>query len=183
MSDRPITKEEIAVLLASALGQDKSDEVVSTAARALGIVCGSFSGEDVRAIFERLVKAEGLVGVVARFAVSRGDVDKLVARAPQRIDAQSIGRPTFQIGTRSNSGPAPAPVTTVDLMPLLAPALGAEKARDAIEAAAARQGVDIATGLSQAGALAVLDEMARIEGIVGVVARFAKARFLINPGV
>ena len=178
-AERPVTKEDVAVLLASALGQDKSDEVVSTAARALGFVRGNFSGEEIRAIFDQLVKAEGLVGVVARFAVSRGDVDKLMARAPQRIDAQTIGRPHFQVG-RSTGGPAPAP--NVDLMPLLAPALGAEKARDAIEAAAARCGVDIATGLSQAGALAVLDEMARIEGIVGVVARFAKARFLLNPG-
>jgi hypothetical protein len=41
--------------------------------------------------------------------------------------------------------------------------------------------VDFATGLSHAGALAVLDEMTKVEGIVGVVARFAKARFLLNP--
>ena len=170
------------MLLASALGQDKSDEVVSTAARSLGFVRGTFSGEEIRAIFERLVTSEGLVGVVARFAVSRGDVDKLVARAPQRTDALTARRLRFEAGARPLGGaPSPSPAS-IDLMPLLAPALGAEKARDAIAAAAARRGVDIAEGLSQSGALEVLDEMARIEGIVGVVARFAKARFLLNPG-
>lgn len=183
-ADRPVTKEDVAVLLTSALGQDKSDEVVSTAARSLGFVRGTFSGEEIRAIFERLVKSEGLVGVVARFAVSRGDVDELVARAPQRTDALTARRLHFEAGGRPLGGassPSPSPAS-IDLMPLLAPALGAEKARDAIVAAAARRGVDIAAGLSQSGALEVLDEMARIEGIVGVVARFAKARFLLNPG-
>ena len=66
-------------------------------------------------------------------------------------------------------------------MHLIAPALGAEKARDAIEQAAARRGVDVSTGLSHSGALAILDEMTKVEGIVGVVARFAKARFLLSP--
>jgi hypothetical protein len=66
-------------------------------------------------------------------------------------------------------------------MDLIAPALGAEKARDAIEHAAARCGVDVSTGLSYDGALSVLDEMTNVEGIVGVVARVAKARVLLKP--
>jgi hypothetical protein len=177
-ADRPITKEDISVLLASALGQDKSDEVVASAARALGITKSSYSGEDIRGIFDKLTKAEGLVGVVARFAVSRGDVDKLVARAP-KPQATQVGRPEFRVGSPSPQSAPPPPI--VDIMHLISPALGAEKARDAIEQAAARRGVDVATGLSYNGALSVLDEMTKVEGIVGVVARFAKARFLLNP--
>lgn len=178
-ADRTISKDEIAVLLASALGQDKSDEVVTTAARALGITRTAYTGEDVRAIFEKLVKIDGLIGVVARFAVSRRDVERLITRAESMVSPQ-IGRPDF--AAAMGSAPARRGVTaTVDILPLIAPALGVEKARDAIEAAAARRGVDIATGLSHTGALAVLDEMTKVEGIVGVVARFAKARFLLNP--
>jgi hypothetical protein len=179
MNEAPaVSKDDLALLLASALGQDKSDEVVATAARSVGAVRPTFSGPEIHAVFDVLVKAEGLVGVVARFAVSRGDVDKLIARAspPQSI---VIGRPRFEVDTQSTAPASGPPTPTVDLIPLLAPALGAETARDAIEAAAARRGVDVATGLSHSGALAVLDEMARIEGIVGVVARFAKARFLL----
>jgi hypothetical protein len=66
-------------------------------------------------------------------------------------------------------------------MHLLAPALGTEKAREAIEHAAAKRGIDLTSGLTYNGALAVLDELTTIEGIVGVVARFAKARFLLDP--
>jgi hypothetical protein len=179
-ADRPITRQDIAVLLAPALGQDKSDEVVAFAARAAGITRASYLGDDVRGIFDRLVKAEGLVGVVARFAVSRGDVERLIARTPKQAPAVQVGRPNFGAAMHSSPQSAPASVT-VDIMHLIVPALGTEKARQAIQQAAARRGVDVATGLSYNGALAVLDEMANVEGIVGVVARFAKARFLLNP--
>ena len=182
-TDRPITKDDIAVLLASALGQDKSEEVVASAARSAAISRTAYSAEDIRAIFDRLVKSEGLVGVVARFAVSRGDVERLVARVPNAAPAQS----RTDVADRS-SGPhetastqAMAPSRAIDLMHLIVPALGTEKARDAIEQAAARRGVDMTAGLTYSGALTVLDEMTRVEGIVGVVARFAKARFLLNP--
>lgn len=186
--DRPISREDVAALLASALGHDKSIEIVSITARGLGIGRANLLPEDVRAVFEKLVKFEGLVGVVARFAVSRGDVEKLITRAPVAGAPLRVGRPEFRVvahpaeaAAPSESAASAAPPATVDIMPLLAPALGVEKARDAIEQAAARRGVDVATGLSHNGALAVLEEMTKVEGIVGVVARFAKARFLLNP--
>lgn len=180
-ADRPLSNEDVAVLLASALGQDKSDEIVMSTARSLGIMRPGFTGEEVRALFDKLGKAEGLVGVVARFAVSRGDVDKLVAKASKAAPPQ-VGRPEYRIGMSSTTPSAPsARPERVEILHLIAPALGAEKARDAIEQAAARRGVDLATGLSYKGALAVLEEMTKVEGIVGVVARFAKARFLLDP--
>ena len=182
-ADRPITRQDIAVLLASALGQDKSDEVVATAARAAGISRTAYLSDDIRGIFDRLVMAEGLVGVVARFAVSRGDVERLIARVPKEAWAPQVGRPNFGAAAQQSaqSMPSMPPSVAIDIMHLIVPALGTEKAREAIEQAAARRGVDIATGLSYNGALAVLDEMTKVEGIVGVVARFAKARFLLNP--
>lgn len=179
-ADRPITKDDIAVLLASALGQDKSDEVVATAARAAGISHTAYVSDDIRGIFDKLVKAEGLVGVVARFAVSRGDVEKLIARVGQ--EPAKAGSPNARSGDReAQPPPSLPPSVAIDIMHLIVPALGIEKSRDAIEQAAARRGVDLASGLTYNGALAVLDEMTKIEGIVGVVARFAKARFLLNP--
>lgn len=180
-ADRPVTKDDIAVLLASALGQDKSDEVVVSAARAAGVARSAYLGEDIRAIFDRLVKAEGLVGVVARFAVSRGDVEKLVARVPKPAPRSSSGGNDAAPNARDASPRSMPPSAAIDLMHLIVPALGTEKARDALEQAAARRGVDMAKGLTYDGALAVLDEMTKVEGIVGVVARFAKARFLLNP--
>jgi hypothetical protein len=163
---RTIPKEEITVLLASALGQEKSDEVVVTAARELGFSGSLYGPDEVRAIFDKLVAAEGLVGVVARFAVTRGDVNRLAAKARPPSERQL---------------PAAMPAPAVDLLSLLAPALGAEKARDATEAAAAKLGLD-ARHLSRDEALRLLDLLASTDGIVGVVARFAKARFLLSSG-
>jgi hypothetical protein len=181
-ADRPITKDDIAVLLASALGQDKSDEVVASAARAAGISRTAYQGDDIRGIFEKLVKAEGLVGVVARFAVSRGDVEKLIARVPRTPARPHTANSDRYSGSPDAGSPHSLPPSVaIDIMHLIVPALGTEKARDAIEQAATRRGVDLAKGLTYNGALTVLDEMTKIEGIVGVVARFAKARFLLNP--
>jgi hypothetical protein len=167
-ADRPITRDDVAALLAAALGEDKSEEVVASAVRAAGVTRADYASDDIRGIFDALVKAEGLVGVVARFAVSRGDVEKLVARIPRKAPDAASPRSL-------------PPSVAIDIMHLIVPALGASSARDAIEQAAARCGIDLSSGLTYKGALAVLDEMTKVEGIVGVVARFAKARFLLNP--
>ena len=180
-ADRPITREDIAVLLASALGQDKSDEIVASAARAAGISRTSYVADDIRGIFDKLVKAEGLVGVVARFAVSRGDVEKLIARVPKQGSAPQVGHQDLRGGAATAAAQSGPPSAAIDIMHLIVPALGTEKAREAIEQAATRCRVDLTSGLSYNSALAVLDEMTKVEGIVGVVARFAKARFLLNP--
>jgi hypothetical protein len=175
-ADRPISKEDVAVLLASALGQDKSDEVVGSTALALGFPRAAFTGAEVSSIFEKLVKAEGLVGVVARFAVSRGDVARLVAGEPRRPPMVAGRRVSSPPKARASHGPS---VSTIYLVPLIAPAIGVEKARDAIETAARIHGIDLTRALSHDQALVILDEMTNAEGIIGVVARFAKARFLL----
>jgi hypothetical protein len=169
-----ISKDDVAVLLASALGQHKSEELVAATASGLGITRATLSAADVRGIFDSLVRTEGLVGVVARFAVSRGDVDTLLVRA--EAAAPSSGSMPAAAATE-----ATATQTGFDIVHLISPALGVEKAREAIEHAAARRGVDARSALSYDAALAVLDELTKVEGIVGVVARFAKARFLLDP--
>lgn len=177
--DRTIAKNELTVLLSSALGEEKSDEVVAHAARDLGCPGTMFSADEARAIFERLSTAEGLVGVVARFAVTRGDVEKLMTKA--RASSQTRAAAPARDSRDAIPSSQRIPVGFVDLLSLLAPALGAEKARDATEAAAARIGVD-AHRLTPDDALRVLEVLASSDGIVGVVARFAKARFLLRTG-
>jgi hypothetical protein len=169
-SERTISKDELTKLLAPSLGQEKSDEVVLATARSLGFSPPFFSAAEVRSLFETLSKAEGLIGVVARFAVSRGDVDVLVERAL----TQSTRNPRAQDPSSTKLR-----VAAVDLLPLLAPALGTEKARDAVTTTAHRLRLN-PQSLTRDQALSVLDELACTEGIVGVVARFAKARFLLE---
>jgi hypothetical protein len=166
---RSIPKDAVVALLASALGQEKSDEVVLSTAHGLGIPGAVWTGAEVRAIVDKLARSEGLVGVVARFALTRGDVDRLVKRSvPPEGPPSSRAR-----------RPSPAPTSAIDLVGLLAPALGAEKARDATESSCGKLGFDART-LSRDEALHVLDDLTKNEGIVGVVARFAKARFLLT---
>lgn len=169
-AERTVARSELTNLLASALGQEKGEEVVVAAARALGLAGPHFAPDEVRAIFARLSTEEGLIGVVARFVVSRGDVEALVERT---------SLPSARRASSAKLQAAKPGVAVVDLLPLLAPALGTEKARDATNAAAVRLGLD-ARSLTRDDAVAVLDELARAEGIVGVVARFAKARFLLE---
>ena len=168
-NDRNVSVADLASLLSSALGEEKSQEVVTSAGRSLGYAAGFFTPAEVRSIFDTLSRSEGLIGVVARFAISRGDVDRIVSRSPA-----GARRPSVQMEQVRA-------ITSVDLLPLLAPALGTDKARDATTAAAARLKLD-PHALTRDHALLVLDELTRNEGIVGVVARFAKARFLLTSG-
>jgi hypothetical protein len=173
MSDieRTISKDELTKLLAAALGDEKSEEVVVSTARSLGLTPPNFSAVEVRTLFAALSKADGLIGVVARFAVSRGDVDTLVERALSESSRNLRS---------SDPSSSKLRLAAVDLLPLLAPALGTEKARDAVTTSAHRLQLD-PQNLSREQALAVLDVLAATDGIVGVVARFAKARFLLEP--
>lgn len=168
--ERTIPKDELTKLLAAALGQEKSDEVVVSTARSLGFGPLHYSAQEVRTLFEALSKAEGLIGVVARFAVSRGDVETLFEKAMTESSRHAAAHDHSSAKTR---------ITAVDLLPLLAPALGTEKARDAVTTTAQRLRFD-PQSLTREQALTVLDELAQSEGIVGVVARFAKARFLLE---
>ena len=86
----------------------------------------------------------------------------------------------MSMGNSVPSEPPPRPgAATVDLVALLAPALGADKAREVV-LAAARSFRFAPMALSQAQALTVLEQLAATPGIVGVVCRFAKARVLLS---
>lgn len=66
--------------------------------------------------------------------------------------------------------------TLAQLIPLLSQTIGEEKARDVIETAAVSLGLSLVDGLVGGEVLALLDEIARSPGIVGITARFAKSR-------
>jgi hypothetical protein len=80
--------------------------------------------------------------------------------------------------------PPPSPravVTHESLVELLAPSLGKEKSVELVDAAAKRFGIAVAR-LDRADALRILDALTEAQGIVGVAARFAKARALLAFG-
>lgn len=61
-------RAELTVLLASSLGEEKSDEVVLESLRALHFPEDRFTLEQALGVLERLAASEDLVGVAARFA-------------------------------------------------------------------------------------------------------------------
>jgi hypothetical protein len=169
-SERTIPRDELTKLLAPSLGEEKSEEVILAMSRTLGFSLPVYSPAEARSLFDALSKAEGLIGVVARFAISRGDVDALVEKA-MTLSSRNPRVPDVS-STKMR-------IAAVDLLPLLAPALGTEKARDAVTHTAQRLRFD-SQSLTREQALAVLDDLAQSDGIVGVVALFAKARFLLE---
>jgi hypothetical protein len=159
VSYRTISKRDLVELLSDSLGDDKSDEIVDTAIRRLDISEPPFSPPDVRAIFDELSGREGLVGVVARSAVSRGEVERITG-GKWSSARMRIAKPHDPC---------------LELEALLSPALGPEKARSSIEGVARRCNLD-EESFSREDALFVLDELSKEEGIVGVVAKFARPR-------
>lgn len=179
--ERTIHKSELECLLAPSLGKEKSAEVVASTARSLELTGNFYGPDEVREIFRRVRLQDGLVGVAARFVVSRGDVEALASRVNANLAAPSAREPASPPTTPTMARPRPAAaksVTTGEISTLLSPALGEEKSREAVVAAARRLGFE-PDALVPQEALRILEDLASHEGIVGIVARFAKARFAL----
>jgi hypothetical protein len=70
-------------------------------------------------------------------------------------------------------------ISTRDVAALLSSALGTDKALELVAAAATRLGLP-ADRLDKAAAIALLDQLAAEPGVVGLCARFGKARLILR---
>ena len=172
-----IQKATILGLLAPTLGEEKSLAVWEQAIRRLGIAAAdAYTPEEVSAVFESLATTPGLVGVVARFARARFDTGASVPPSSRREDDDGVAAPT------SIREPPAGRIPLADVLSLLAPSLGEEKAMEVIVQVAKTLRL-APTELTRPGALAILDAMASSSGLLGVVARLGKTRFLLRyPG-
>ncbi len=75
---------------------------------------------------------------------------------------------------------ASGPLGIHELVAFFTSSVGDEKAREAVGAALSRLHLAHKNDLDRAESLRVLDEIAAAPGIVGVAARFAKARILLR---
>jgi hypothetical protein len=114
--------------------------------------------------------------------------------APESGDADrpSADRPSVDPGSGPRSSPAetgpstPPPSTNPpegglagDLLSFLTPSLGDDKAAEALQQYAKSLRLTVAA-LSRDDAVALLDAMGAAPGLLGVVARFAKVRFVLR---
>jgi hypothetical protein len=165
-SDERIGRSRAVDLLASTLGEEKALAAWDDAGRRLGFPpSDSLRREQVIAIFDAISLAPGLVGVAGRYARLRLDHVNMVAPGGAR----------GAVDTESGAGPE----ISTELLGLLAPSVGEEKAKEGLAQAA--RGLSLSpTELTREGALRVLDVMAKLPGLPGVAARFGKARFLLR---
>lgn len=147
--------EQLVAMLASAVGQEKSRDIVDGVCRQLSLG-GQFSKEQARSALELIARQGGVVGAAARLSLAR-------LGAPTSVAA----RPASRGGER------------VDVIAALAGALGQDKSSELVATACKRFSFDPGR-LSRDQALDVLDAIGGLAGLAGVTARFAKARLLLR---
>jgi hypothetical protein len=173
--NRKMRRSQLVGLLAPTLGLEKTEEVVQAASRKLRIPLGDeLTGAQAAAILDELTQWNGIVGVVARFVKTRGELEDL---PPPSVPPSSQPSPPPQ-----SPSPKDARVRREELVALLSPALGDAKSEEAISAYAPKVG-STGTDFTRAQAAKMLELMSASDGILGVVASFARARFLLKfPG-
>jgi len=175
---------DVSALLASTLGWEKSDELVLRHVRATGLDEAHLTREDALSILDALGASSGIIGVTARFARSR--VASLPPAAPAAAPATAPRRLTnpARAVTATHARELPSSpkeparrLSTNDLAALLAPSLGEEKARECLLTVLRERGLS-REDLSIEEATLAFTDLAGTPGIVGVTARFAKARLV-----
>jgi hypothetical protein len=168
----PVAVRTVISRLAPTLGWERSQEVVLATARKLRCDEGALSPEDVTAILEDLALEEGIVGVTARFALSRG------GGPSGRMAAVTT---TTSIPPPSDSAPASAVlVATIgvhEVAAQLTPLLGADKTEAALHASMRRLGLP-RERLDREQAIRLLDDLGHQDGVVGMTVRFVRGRVL-----
>ncbi len=178
-TDGTFAAANVAELLAPTLGREKSDEVTTAAVTRLGLSPNDMTLDQALAVLDELGRTPGMVGITARFARSRVGAP----RVPPPVSAVVPAGPPPSISSAgvasSKRGWPGTTVTADDVAALLASALGADKAQEVVIAAVRRLGFTTAQ-LDKGQAMTLLDHLAAEPGVVGLCARFGKARLILR---
>jgi len=148
-----VTRARLIDMLALSVGEEKSKALVDEALAEQGVAGGVPPTEpQARQALERIARLGGVAGAAARLALAR----------------LSVG-----------AAPRPSTPAAFDLVAQLTPALGQERATEQVNAACRRLAVD-PSRLTREQAGRVLEALSAEAGLVGVTARFAKARLLLS---
>jgi hypothetical protein len=147
-------RESLTNILEPAVGAERAGELIDERAKALLGTSGALTETDVLALLRSFAGEHGLVGAAARLALRR----------QQAADA-------------SPSSGEQLALTSISAM--LESALGAEKAQSVVRETATSLGISGLT-CTRAQAIRIFEALATMDGIIGVAARFAKARFILR---
>jgi hypothetical protein len=162
--------QAIVALLSPTLGLERSRELVRGALDDLKIPREDLSFDEATRVLDHLGQAAGVVGSVARFAKVR-----LTLRDANRLGSDTLG----QDRPPDSSAPVSGAVNPSVLTALLAPTVGHERSAEVVLETIHRMGYPTDRLTLQQG-LDVLEHLAHLEGLVGVAARFAKARLIMH---
>jgi hypothetical protein len=177
--NRRVSYVRLVELVAPALGQEKSAEVILSTAMRLDFPVDDLNLERALEILTSLGSQPGIVGIAARFAKTRLLSPRKLSSKPPRT---STGAPGPEKPVPGKSDAETVRMTTAEVAALLSHTLGTAKSEEVVAAALSQLGVT-AGALDLHQALAVLEHLAGHPGLVGVASRFAKARLILrlNP--
>ena len=141
---------------------------MSSAVNILGYSASLLDPPQVETVYEHLSRVPGLVGLAARYAMQKQHVSKDNLAASSERPAHS--------GPRATAGPQ---LPCAEIYAIFSPCVGEEKAGELVRAAMRKLQLP-EDALGKADVLRVLEELASVPGIVGVTARFAKARVILR---
>ena len=183
----PVDRRDIVSLFAPTLGWDKSEELVNGVRYKLCLPRGAMSAAQALTILDELALEPGIVGVTARFLRSRGDLLRNAPPTSERTgvrpveDPADVSPPSSKVSPRRDPPREEARLDVRELTDLLAGTLGNEKAQEAIAAGAKRLALPEGR-ITHAQASLLFEDLARQPGLVGITARFAKARLMLKLG-
>lgn len=157
--------------MAEVVGEERATSAVSGAIGVLGYGESQLTPAQVTAVYELLSRASGIVGRAARAAMRREE-----APAPEGASIPASARVATPAGGRSAAGMR---LPYAEIYALFAPCVGDEKAGELVRGAILKLRLP-AHSLGKEDVLALLEELAGASGIVGVTARFAKARIILR---
>jgi len=171
-----LTVRSLIEMLASSLGWEKSAEVVNAAVVRLGYPPVLITSTQAFALLAELAKSPGMVGVTARFARSRMESARSSSSSGGR--AISAPRSSSEATPVSSVQKVPRVLQVTEIVGLLASTVGQERAEEAVNDVVGRLKLP-EQALSRTETLALLDDLAAKPGLLGMTARFAKARALL----
>src|SRR5579883_1447552 len=124
---------DLAARLAPLLGEEKSQEVVVGAARALDILSPTLSVRDALRLLDALGKSAGMVGAAARFAVNRYAAELQLGAAATQVVADAADAAAAVERTKARpEARADRLLTARQLVSALESSLGNDKAQEAV---------------------------------------------------
>lgn len=189
-----IPRAELVLALAPSLGEEKSAEVINGALTKLGFAETVLEPAQVDAVLDLLASERGLVGVAARVAKQRsrvfsddpnaaivGESSSSTRRSlwPRTTDPRIYESSSSTLRAPSMPPSSPSKVRVKDLMRMLAASVGDAKGEEVVKATLARLSLT-ESEVTRDEALEVLEILAKEAGVIGVTARFAKARMLLK---